>query len=345
VPFNGGPVIAHPALVPITFQDDPNRATLEAHAQWLASSSWLTQVGSEYGIGLGSILGTVPLSANAPTSLTDGQLRSMLAGWILAGTAPRPVDGTFDAVLYIVYLPSQTTITLTATGGPTLTSCMDFGGYHEEMNLDGIHASYAVVDACPSSSPGLTDLQDEEVAASHEIIEAATDRFPETAPAWTFTQNTVVPWLLIGAELGDLCAEPRQIYHQSQYYAQRIWSNAAAATGTEDPCAPQDPASPYYGVSTDATAVSVAAGGQVNFTLVGWSTAPVGTWGLGAQVGGGTFSPGVSVDQNAMTNGGHATLTVTIPAGTPQGSYALIWVSSAFSMTDYHLWPLLVESN
>jgi hypothetical protein len=345
VPFNGGPLLSHPALVPITFQDDPNRPTLEAHAQWAVTSTWLTEVGPEYGVGLGSILGTGEIMTNAPTSITNDQLKSMLAGWIVAGTVPRPSDGTFNSVLYVVYLPSQSTITLTSTGGPTLTSCMDFGGFHEEMDLDGIHASYAVVNACPSSTPGLTDLEDEEVAASHEIFEAMTDRFPDTAPGWTFTQNTVVPWLLIGGELGDLCALPRVVYHQGQFYAQRIWSDAAAASGTKDPCAPQDPALPYYGVTTATTTVQVAAGGQFAFPLVGWSTAPVGAWGLGAQPGGGTFNPGVSVDTNSMTNGGRATLTVTVPQGTPQGGYALVWVSSALSMTDYHLWPLLILSN
>jgi hypothetical protein len=338
VPSNGGPVIASPVLVPITYQDDTNRATLEAHAVWMAGSTWLTTVGAEYGVGAASILGNGELSSNAPMTLNDSQLQSNLAGWIMGGSVPRPAGGSFDSVLYMVYLPSHTTM----TGPGSAAGCSDFDAYHQEMNMSGIHVSYEVILACPTSTPGLNDLQQEELAAAHELIEAATDPFPNTNPGWIFPSNAASPWAVIGGEVADLCAQPRQVYSEGQNYAQRVWSNAAAASGTQDPCIPAG-SEAYYGV-TSAVGGSGTAGMQLKFMLDGWSTAPVSNWNLNVGPGPGTFRPTLALDLHSLNNGGHAMLTVTIPAGTPGGGVAVVFVQSSFSMTDYHLWPLLIET-
>jgi hypothetical protein len=152
---------------------------------------------------------------------------------------------------------------------------------------------------------------------------------------------------LIGGELGDLCAQPRQVYHEGQNYAQRIWSNAAAASGTEDPCIPPNPGAvePYYGVSSAMTVVNLAAGATAHVPLVGWSTAPVSPWFLAVGPGPASFSPTLMLDMRMLNNGGQPTLTVKVPAGTQPGGIAVVFVQSAFSMTDYHLWPLLILAN
>jgi hypothetical protein len=169
VPNNGGPVFANPTLVPVTYMDDANRATLEAHASWLVGSSWLTQAGAEYGVGAGSILGVGELSSNAPMTMSDDVLKTTLAGWITSGAVPRPAGGSFDSVIYVVYFPSHTTVTL-PSGGGMMTSCTDFAAYHQEMNVSGIHAAYTVVVGCTSSTPGLSDIQQEELAVAHELL-------------------------------------------------------------------------------------------------------------------------------------------------------------------------------
>src|SRR5208282_5362572 len=54
VPDNGGPVIAAPVLVSITYSDDSNRATEEAFDAFIVTSNWLATVGPEYRIGAGT---------------------------------------------------------------------------------------------------------------------------------------------------------------------------------------------------------------------------------------------------------------------------------------------------
>src|SRR3954463_7867808 len=41
VPPQGGPVIASPKLITITFANDPNRALAETFGDWVVTSSWL----------------------------------------------------------------------------------------------------------------------------------------------------------------------------------------------------------------------------------------------------------------------------------------------------------------
>src|SRR5262245_24608032 len=53
IPSQGGRVIAHVKLVTITFQGDPNEQQIQAFGDWFVQSSWLSEVGAEYGIGAG----------------------------------------------------------------------------------------------------------------------------------------------------------------------------------------------------------------------------------------------------------------------------------------------------
>src|SRR4051794_15933746 len=46
----GGPVLAKPKLVTITFSDDPHAASIEQLGDWVVGSSWLASA-SEYGVG------------------------------------------------------------------------------------------------------------------------------------------------------------------------------------------------------------------------------------------------------------------------------------------------------
>jgi hypothetical protein len=75
------------------------------------------------------------------------------------------------------------------------------------------------------------------------------------------------------------------------------------------------------------------------FTVAGWSTAAVPAWNLSAEAylsQPSSFTVTTSISATTMNNGQHATLTVTVPAGTASGSYATLLVGSAQSQLNYN---------
>jgi hypothetical protein len=342
VPDQGGPQMAHPQLVVITYADDPYRDVEEAHASWLVTSSWLTSVGAEYGIGAGSVLGTVHLG-NAPSAMMDTDIESYLGGGIASRSLPRSGDGTLSEVLYVLYFPSQTSVTISATGQ---ASCSSFDGFHNSATTSGGETfTYAVINSCASPDATITLIENSEVTVAHEVIEAATDAQPLTAPARSMTRSSSSPWLLAGGELADLCAfrgGPWAYPRYGSFVAALVWSDAAAQSNDRDPCVPSDPAVPYYAVTvTPSTMQPITPGASVTFDLAGWSTAAVATWRAYAQPGSGTFTPYVSIDQPTMNNGSHATLTVTAPSGVASQSYAMVFVGvSAPGSPNYDAQPV-----
>jgi hypothetical protein len=348
VPNNGGPRLLQPQLVVITFPNDPNVTTLEMYSHFIVTSTWLRTVGMEYGIQSGSVTGVVHSTTVAPATVADGDVQTFLTNGLQNHSIPTPAGGNFADTLYVVIYPPGTTIQLPdPMGGPPSVSCQDFGGYHESVNGPGPTFSYAVIPNChPGLAPGLTDLESQEIAISHELIEAATDATPDVAPGYALTLMgaSPSPWALLGSEIGDLCAIPLQVDREGMYVAQRIYSNAAAATGTEDPCIPANPAQPFYTTMATPDAIqAVSAGSVTHFNLTGWSTAPVPDWTLQTSVQATQgFNPSVQLTTHALNNGGTATLTVTVPAGTPAQSAAEIILLSAQSTSDFHVTPIVI---
>jgi hypothetical protein len=346
VPNQGGPLLAHPRLVVITFAEDPNSATIAAHARWIVTSQWLAMVGPEYGIGQGSIVGVVNTMMTAPQMATDADVQNLLVTGIQNNSFPRPTGGSFTDTLYMIYFPQRTTILLPNGDGTNSTSCMDFGGYHSETDsMQPLHFSYAVIPFCSAFDPNLTDIENDQISASHELFEAATDSLPLTNPAYALSQNDPNPssWLFVGGELGDLCALPARAYREAGFVAQRVWSNQAAAANTRDPCVPADPAHPFFVVQpTPQTVQGVSAGSSIQYQLSAWSTAPMAAWSVSASATQGSFMPTVSVMPSSMSNGSQGTMQVTIPAGAPRNGSALIMVTSAISQTEFQLWPVAI---
>jgi hypothetical protein len=344
VPDQHGTRLTHPQIVVITYADDPNRATLEADAAWLVTSNWLTTVGAEYGIGSGAVLGNVRLTDNAPVTIQGRDIETLIQGWVTDHTVPRAADGTFTDVLYVLYFPSTTHIRDPDLGD----SCVAYGGYHYEIANAGSPFSYAVMPNCPGFAPGLSAIEFEEAAFAHEVIEAATDARPTSHPAFEFSQlgSFVSPWLFVGPELADLCAlrvSPVSYPREAGFTASRLWSNAAAMANDRDPCVPANPATPYYALSiTPDYIVMASPGSSVTYELDAWTTVPMADFQIYAAASGGTFVPGISVDHTIVNNGDHATLTVTVPAGTPAGSYALVYVEAVVSSTEYSATPVVV---
>jgi hypothetical protein len=123
-------------------------------------------------------------------------------------------------------------------------------GYHSEYAFSPtVNVSYTVVGRCPPPVKGVSALDEVTAEASHEIIESATDPFPESAPAWALVDADHRAWALVGGggEIGDLCAGfPDAFYRPAgiDNLVQRVWSNAAASA-SHDPCEP-DGISPYF---------------------------------------------------------------------------------------------------
>jgi hypothetical protein len=346
VPNQGGPRLQHPALVTITFAGDTRHTDFEQYAQWLVGSSWLTTVGGEYGIGAGTVGGAVQVTDSAPTTpITSADVETYLATGIENGTIPTPAGG-FANALFLIYYPTTADITTTFAGGVTAQSCTDWGAYHGEAHQMGLDFSYAVMADCNSTGPMLTDEQEIEIAASHEIIEAATDAFPITQPAYQLAVDPTSAWysfFQFEVEVGDLCEIPALAATETGHVAQRIWSNAAAAAG-HDPCIPTDPTIPYFNTSASPNMTAHAApGATVQFQLQGWSVAPVADWTLSTALLG-TFTPMVQFSTMNMNNGGTSTMSVTVPADAAAGTSARIVLWSEHSASDYHSWELDVAT-
>ncbi len=343
VPNAGGTILAHPRIVPITYDDDPYRDTMEAHLRWLVGSDWLRTVGAEYGVGEGSVLGVLHRAGNAPDRITSPQIAAAIAAGINDGTLPMGPDGTLADVLYIAYYPAHTTIVEPGVGG-TVMSCVNDGGYHSESVARAGRFAYAVIPTCPVpvAFASLTQVEVRENAVSHEIIEAATDALPATAPAWTIPRDSDSPWTRIGGEVGDLCALTLHVVRDQGFIAQRVFSNAAAALGDRDPCIPADPAHIFTTVSVTPDAIQVVdPGSTVTFTLRGWTTALATPFTV-ATYASGSFMPVLALDRTALDNGGTATLRVTVPATAPAHGSATVYVYASRSRSDYEIVPVVV---
>ena len=343
LPNQGGPRLAHPQIVTVTFAGDPRRASFEAWAQWIATSLWLASVGAEYGVGLGAVAGAVQRPDAAPATWTSGDIEAYLGRGITDGTIPRPSGGLGDA-LYLVYLPSTTTATATFVDGITGVSCTDWLAFHGEAHASGLDFSYAVMADCGSASDALTPLEHIEQAASHELIEAATDAFPVTRPAWQLAVDHDDAWFSafrFEVENGDLCEVPSLTWREAGFVAQRVYSNAAARAGS-DPCVPADGSAPYFNTSASpATVLRLAPGASATLDLRGWSTAPTDDWQLTTRVVG-SVHPVLVFGARTLNNGATTTLRLTLPTGATSGVTTTVWLYSRHAAGDYHAWPIVV---
>jgi hypothetical protein len=242
----GGPVLAHPTVVPVLFAGDPFVDSLtQFHAALPTASYWHTTT-AEYGVGALSTLPAIVSTDAPPTS--DDELQA----WLRAnadGSHPGWPRASADTI-YAVFLPDGAALTL-GDG----TSCKVFEGYHSETT-DAVGGSllYAVVARCIPSVDTKISLDRVTGTASHEYVEAATDPHPFTAPAYLGIDADDYVWSIApGVELGDLCENRATAVEDlvAGFAAQRTWSNAAAAAG-DDPCVPAAPGSVYIAATPQA---------------------------------------------------------------------------------------------
>ncbi len=132
IPFNGGPVLAHPTLVTITYSDDPDRAYDEALGAFLVQSSWLATVGKEYGVGLGQQ--QVVELGPSPAQIDDAAIQALILSLIQSGTLP-DLDGGAPVPSPDSFLDSGSEDAAPAEGGPVDAGLAD--GAASEAGFDG----------------------------------------------------------------------------------------------------------------------------------------------------------------------------------------------------------------
>ena len=231
----GGPVIAHPKIVPVSFPNDPLSADIDTFYAAFSSTTYWGDVTAEYAIAPAKTLAPVHVTTPADATIDDTQIQQWLASQ-LDGTHPEWPAPDADT-LYALDYPPGTSITLYGA-----TSCVGFHGYHSQASVGAMQVSYAVISRCASvPEVNVTGIQYVSAVASHEIVEALTDSLPFTKPAWQGPDDDHQAWALaLGGELGDMCALNGEVFYKPAdfpYTVQRIWSNAAAKAG-KDPCVP-----------------------------------------------------------------------------------------------------------
>jgi hypothetical protein len=300
----GGPVLAAPRITAITFSNDVHSANvqpgeasvelIETFVQTLGFQPTFWDAVSEYGVGPGSSTGPIRLSEAAPTIIDDsgvtvdpktGALVPSIQSWLfekLDGTHPE--FGTPDSnTLYAIFYPAPTTVMLGDAAG-----CDSFGAYHSNIVLppsdrfpDGISVAYAVMPRCTDKNHPDGALDDLTVSASHEFVEAATDPYPFTTPAFDNVDDDHVAYgVLGGGEVGDMCEFQQPVLaqvHGAPFQIQRVWSNRAAAAG-DDPCVPNVEHLPYFTaapIMTEKLEIAASSDSPVFKTL--GAKIPVGT--------------------------------------------------------------------
>jgi hypothetical protein len=257
---SGGPTLKDPVVVPIFFSnEDPTKvANVMAFLSKLPMSTYWSTTTAEYGVASITIAPKVSLVEAAPATITNGQIDSWLTDAIAKGKVP---PNSPQKTIYTLYYPQSTKV-----DDAGLISCVDFGGYHGESN----GAVYAVIAGCSSYSARLAP--NESIVGidfttgltTHELVEAATDPYYNTNPAYRTTDLAHKAWNLYlnGGEIADTCElEPHAFYKDAALGAvvQRMWSNQNAQTG-HDPCVPVA-GTPWVSAFAAPSSVSLSDGG------------------------------------------------------------------------------------
>jgi hypothetical protein len=330
----GGPRMAHPQLVLLFYGDDAQAGELTTYSQWLVASSWLDQVGAEYGVGTGSILAVAQRTEPAPQQLDNTAIVDMLFQGIADGSLPQPpADGPGD-VLYVVNVPQPTVVTFSGS-----TSCTDFGGYHASARRNGVELAYALVATCPELVFGLTELEIREFVLSHELIEAATDPVPSNHPAFQL-RDPSGGWSALGGEVADLCTrfDSTGIWREDRFVAQRSWSNAAAALG--DPCVPDPTGEVYFNVKRDGNVMPrIPPGAHATVSITGWATGSTTDWDLSTA----TQRPSdvmLAPQMRRLGAGKSTKIDIDLSASAVPGTILDIFVYSRLSAERYQVLPM-----
>ena len=213
--YQGGPIIYNPQVYTVFLGDwsgAANQTRIDNLNQFVTdflSSSYMNVL-SQYGIGnSGNFVQSVKIS-DGTTSLSDGDLRTVIQNAINSNKLPEPVAGS--SIAYLFFLDDNMVVT-----SEQLCQANGNFGYHSFFTTSaGNKAYYAIVpsltDACVTTvcsaiPPGFvcsidksstTQTQRQTQVASHELSEMFTDPEVGSHDAWNDNDANT-------GENGDLC--------------------------------------------------------------------------------------------------------------------------------------------
>jgi hypothetical protein len=354
---SGGLVLSSPRIQAIYFPGFPYATEIDRFLANLARGTYWSEVTGEYGVGPLTILPGDASAVMVPSSIRDtdvpGLLEEALAQHAAALGPPRP------DTIYALFLPPGIDLT---------TGSMAFCGrgpaaYHAEAAVSGVRVPMAVIPAC-STTPVDTSLTGASVltpALSHELVEAATNPLPDSAPAFKSTQPAHVMWAVAmsGGEIADLCENDRPNLitpAELEFPVIRSWSNRAAM-GTSGPCAPVPAGESYFtavarlptttrlqlpdGTVAEVPSVVAAAGAAASVTVDFRSDEASLSWRVLALEFHGAASAGSLTAASASAVTGRAGETHSIPIVAPTTASSGIFPLVILSRSDrgaLHLW-------
>jgi hypothetical protein len=358
-----GTVMATPHVRPVYFPGEALGTEIDGLVgDYLASSAW-TAATAEYGIGGATLLSAV-MSTDAPAAaLMDTDIQTWLASQ-LDGTHPEygPVDATTLAnEIFVLYYPASTTVTLDGA-----TSCIDFGGYHEETSVGPNSVAYVVVPRCTPTAASMM------LVTSYLLLSTSGDPWVVTSQAYYGYDLPHAVWDLVGGdpELPGACNSEFVALAGASVdaggdagdggdgavYVQRGWSNASIAA-YHDPCVPKPDSSAYFAsvpvmnddisvtlngslIMTKGIEVSSGESEVVEVDLFSDGPTP-GPWSVAAEVFPGTQPAGAltfKFDRTTGQNGDILHLTVT-----PHQSGGIPFVLTSTLGTKKSIWMGIVQ--
>ena len=355
----GGPVVAHPKIVPVVFDVDPLAHDIETFTSAFAGTSYWQDVLKDYGIAKPVALPVVHVPGAVAASISDDEIQTWLAA---------QADGTHEGwpktdpdTLYALFYPPDVTITYSGLG----SSCTAFHGYHgETTTAAGDAVVYSVISRCASIPEApVTGIQYVSAVASHEIVEGLTDPLPMTNSAYSSIDDDHLIWeFRPGGEVGDLCALVGDAFYTPTdfpYTVQRIWSNTAAASG-HDPCIPQAAGKPYFnsapvlpddvtityqGSKGKTKGVKIPVGESRTIELDLFSDAPTDAWTVSAIDETAKIPTAAHLkfafDRTTGQNGDKLHLTITVLKKDPTYGGEMFILSSKLG-TQRNLWTVFV---
>jgi hypothetical protein len=262
---SGGPVLAAPKVQPIMYASDTGATDIAGFFQELTQTTFWSETTSEYGVGPLTFLPAVTLPGVAPKMVSDADLQAMVVANTSGAT---PAWGASDgSTIYTFVLPAGT---VQSDGNGAC--CTDYGGYHSETTMGAVPLPYVVACACSDFGGSSNAINDRTIAIGHELVESATDPFPNSNPAYLFVDDDHVVWKAItGGELADMCVLNEDAFFippGSKYMIQRSWSNAAALA-SQEPCVPARTTAPYFNTFPALNTIVYNPGGGHAFTTKG----------------------------------------------------------------------------
>jgi hypothetical protein len=366
----GGPVLNAPVIVPVFFSNDdaPTRTALEDFASKLGATQYWAATTQEYGVGPATAAAPVELTETATGTIDDTAIQGWLAGKLNTNDPafPAPID---NSSVYVLHYPTGVTVTLGGGAAGAQQSCQSFGAYHSNIQLDVAHGNqrvaYAVIPRCPGILT-LTPLDVTTGSESHELVEAATDPYPQGAPAYASVDSQHRYWarVLGGGEVSDMCAQESGAFTrfpELAYTVQRSWSNAAALAG-HDPCvpAPAPADEPYFNTAPELPDTIISG---ISMTMTPGVHVPVGTsktivldlfadadtggpWTVkvedAAVLTGGTAGLTFALDQTTGQNGDKLNLTITTVTASTRGT-ATFMIQSKLGNRTHHWFGFVGE--